>query len=301
MNGAICLPFITERKRDLLTVKAPAKINLTLEVLGRRRDGYHNIRSILQTVSLYDKISITEAKDISFSCNLSGWQAEQSLVSRAAQLLIEKTGVKCGAKIKIEKNIPLLSGLGGDSSDAVAVLKGLNKIWALHLPCWQLAEMAAELGSDTTYFVFGGTAMAEGKGGALVLLPDITPFWVVLLMPEVERSSGKTGKMYDSVANKRFSNGHISDTMMEDMVENRPLKHSSFYNVFEEIAMGMFKGLEEYRWRMLEAGAYQVMVAGSGPALFSLIKEKKLAQKVYKELKRNGNQVYLAQTIGQRD
>ncbi len=285
----------------MLLVRAPAKINLTLEVLGHRRDGYHNIRSILQTVNLCDRIDLEEADDFSFSCSLTGWEAGKSLVSRAARMFRDKVGIKCGARIRIEKEIPLLSGLGGDSSDAVAVLKGLNRLWGVHLPSWQLAEMAAALGSDTTFFVFGGTAMAEGRGEALVLLPDLALLWVILLLPEVERSNGKTGRLYQSLSKKQFSDGSISDAMMEDIVAGRQLNPSAFYNVFEETAMKTFARLEEYRWHLLEAGAYQVGLAGSGPTLYSLVKEKKLAQQIHRELKEKGHQVYLAQTIGQME
>ena len=145
------------------TYFAPAKINLTLEVLGRRDDGYHEVRSVMQAVSLGDCLTFNPSDEMLFECNLPGWSAERSLVSRVVARLQEVGGRKKGARITIAKRIPLASGLGGDASDAAAVLLGLNELWQLHLSLERLIEIAAGLGSDVPFFLRSGTALSSGR------------------------------------------------------------------------------------------------------------------------------------------
>ena len=128
----------------MLTVLAPAKVNLTLEVLGKRPDGFHEIRSVLQAVNLCDRLDFSPGRGINVTCDMPGWSLEESLVHRAVALMREAAGTSRGVDIKIEKRIPLMSGLGGDSSDAAAVLRGLNTLWELNLPQERLLGMAAQ-------------------------------------------------------------------------------------------------------------------------------------------------------------
>jgi 4-diphosphocytidyl-2-C-methyl-D-erythritol kinase len=183
----------------MLRLRAPAKINLTLEVLGERQDGFHDISSVIQTVGLCDSLNFRHANGIKVECDTPGWVAEKSLVPRAVELLAGAAGGQ-GAAIKIEKRIPLLAGLGGDSSAAAATLNGLNQLWGLGLPGWDLAEMASSLGSDVPFFLFGGTALVCGRGDVVTLLPALSRMWVVLLVPPVERAVGKTGRLYESLS-----------------------------------------------------------------------------------------------------
>ncbi len=146
------------------TLQAPAKLNLTLEVLAKRRDGFHEIRSVIQTINLCDSLRFQLSQNIEFNSDQSDWVSEESLVSKAASLLQEVTGCGKGATIEVSKRIPLLSGLGGDSSDAAATLCGLNKLWGLGLSQDKLLELATRLGSDVAFFLYGGTALVEGRG-----------------------------------------------------------------------------------------------------------------------------------------
>ena len=141
----------------MLTVPAPAKLNLTLEVLARRPDGYHEIRSVFQTISLGDTLHFQPGREIIFKSSLPGWTPEKSLIARAASLLKETSGCPQGVTIEVDNRIPLVSGLGGDSSDAAATLRGLNKLWELGLSREKLLELAAKLGSDVPFFLYGGT------------------------------------------------------------------------------------------------------------------------------------------------
>ncbi|MFC2006949.1 4-(cytidine 5'-diphospho)-2-C-methyl-D-erythritol kinase, partial [Chloroflexota bacterium] len=155
----------------MLTLFAPAKVNLTLEVLTKRPDGFHEICSVLQAVSLCDRFSFSQGNKIEFICNLPEWIVEKSLVSRATRLLQLVTGCSQGATVEIRKCIPLLSGLGGDSSDAATVLRGLDQLWGLNLPRRRLVELAQQLGSDVAFFLYGGTALVGGRGERVTPIP----------------------------------------------------------------------------------------------------------------------------------
>ena len=148
----------------MLTILAPAKLNLTLEVLAKRPDGLHEIRSLIQTINLCDSLRFRLSQSISFKCDEPKWLPERSLVSKAASLLQKATKCPNGATIEVNKRIPLLSGLGGDSSDAAAILRGLNKLWELGLSPPELVELASQLGSDIAFFLYGGTALVRGRG-----------------------------------------------------------------------------------------------------------------------------------------
>jgi len=159
----------------MLTVRAPAKINLTLEVLGRYQDGYHQICGVIQAISLGDELCFQSAEGIEFSSNSAEWVAERSLVHRAAGLIQSVTECSKGALVEVNKRIPLVSGLGGDSSDAAAVLRGLNWLWELNLSRDELLGLARQIGSDVAFFLHGGTALLEGKGELVTPLPPLPP------------------------------------------------------------------------------------------------------------------------------
>lgn len=284
----------------MLTLLAPAKVNLSLEVLYRRNDGYYELRSIIQSLSLCDRLSFSPAKTVQISSDSPDWQAEHSLVSKAVALFSEKCGQGRGVNLTIAKRIPLVSGLGGDSSCAAAVLKGLNKLWGCGYPRWRLMELGAELGSDVPFFMMGGTAMMEGRGETVTPLPTLNQMWAVLLVPEIEMPPDKTAALYRNLHADSFSSGEISDKLLEDICQGK-LSYSSCFNVFEKIAFTLFPDLAKYRWQFLEAGAYQIFLAGAGPTLFTLLKDKNMAEKIYHNLCQKGHQAYLVSTLGPLD
>ncbi|MFC1900676.1 4-(cytidine 5'-diphospho)-2-C-methyl-D-erythritol kinase, partial [Chloroflexota bacterium] len=163
----------------MFTVETPAKINLTLEVLGERGDGYHEIRSVMQSISLCDLLTFELSDDISIEVDMPEWKAEESLVSKTVHLIKEVTGCEKGAVIKIEKHIPLVSGLGGDSSDAAVVIRGLNRLWELGFNVDSMFELARRLSSDVYYFLSGGAALVEGRGEIITPVPPLTGMQVV--------------------------------------------------------------------------------------------------------------------------
>ncbi len=281
----------------MLTVLALAKLNLTLEVLAKRRDGFHEIRSVIQTINLCDSLSFQPGENIEFKSDSPGWTAEESLVSRAASLLQEATACSKGATIEVSKRIPLLSGLGGDSSDAAATLRGLNQLWGLGLSQGELVELAWQLGSDVGFFLYGGTALVEGRGEIVTPLPPLPHMWVVLAMPPIPRLPGKTKQLYDSLKASHYTDGQITHRLVEQLRGGKEFTPSLLFNTFENVAFTRFSEIGVFRSHMVEVGASDVHLAGSGPALFTLVKDKAKAEDLNFRLKRQRLEPYLTDTL----
>ncbi len=304
----------------MLKILAPAKLNLTLEVLAKRPDGFHEIRSVIQAINLGDSLRFRLSENIEFSCNDPDWVSAKSLVSKAVSLLQKTTGCAQGVTIEVDKRIPLVSGLSGDSSDAAAVLRGLNRLWGLGLSLGELLELASQLGSDVAFFLYGGTAVVRGRGEVVTPLPPFPHMWVVLMLPPVPRMLGKTGRLYASLKPGHYTRGEITDRLVamltggslegrspfktntspsplkERGIEGERLVHNLF-NVLEDVAVDSFAGLGGYRQQFIKAGAQDVHLAGSGPALFTLVKDKAQAEKIYHNLQHQGLESYLTETL----
>jgi 4-diphosphocytidyl-2-C-methyl-D-erythritol kinase len=283
-------------RKEMPDIKAPAKINLTLEVLGERPDGFHEIRSVIQTIDLYDSLRFRSSRQFLFSSDNPDFIAEESLVSRAAAILQEASGLTRGAAIDIKKRIPLVAGLGGDSSDAAAVLSGLNRLWELRLSPAQLLELAPGLGSDVPFFLYGGTALVKGRGEKVKALPPLPRRWVVLLVPPFPRMAEKTAKLYASLKPGHYTDGQITESLVKALNDRRGLKPSMLFNTFENVAFELFPGLKTYRDHFVKLGAYNVHLAGSGPALFALPDDKMQAENLYTRCEQQGLDCYLAET-----
>jgi 4-diphosphocytidyl-2-C-methyl-D-erythritol kinase len=278
-------------------VKAPAKINLTLEVLGERPDGFHEIRSVIQAIDLYDTLSFRSNHQLRFSCDNPDFIADKSLVSRAAAMLQEASGSAEGATVEIKKRIPMVAGLGGDSSDAAAVLSGLNKLWKLRLSPAKLLEIAPGLGSDVPFFLYGGTALVEGRGEKVTRLPPLPRRWVVLLMPPFPRMSKKTTQLYASLKPSHYTDGQITEKLVKALNDRRGFRPSMLFNTFENTAFELFPKLKLYKDHFVKLGAYNVHLAGSGPALFALLDDKFQAENLYARCELQGLECYLAETL----
>jgi 4-diphosphocytidyl-2-C-methyl-D-erythritol kinase len=279
-----------------ITIFAPAKVNLSLEVLRRRDDGYHEVRSVIQAVSLGDHLTFSPSQDLAFVCDLPGWLAEKSLVSRAATLMREEEGCRAGATVKIIKRIPLASGLGGDASDAAAVLRGLRALWRLDITPERLTELAARLGSDVPFFLLGGTALARGRGEVLSSLPTPAGHWLVVLTPALPRPLEKTATLYARLKLGDFTDGDHTDALAVSLARGDGLADEALYNAFEAVADDVFPELARYRQAMHTAGATRVHLAGAGPSLFSLHKSRAEAEAVCDKLA--GQPICLAETVG---
>lgn len=281
----------------MVTVSAPAKINLTLEVLGKRGDGFHEIRSVIQTIDLCDTLRFRRGNDIEIKSDLPGWVAGQSLVSGAVAALREATGFSGGAAIEIEKRIPLLSGLGGDSSDAAAVLKGLNRLWELDLSGEKLLELAGRLGSDVPFFLSGGTALLRGRGEIVTPLAPFPPLWIVVAVPPLPRQAGKTKLLYQSLGAGHFTDGQITRDLADRLEKGEKFDPSLLFNTFENVAFDKFPGLGAAREHFIKLGAADVHLAGSGPALFTLVEDKAAAEEMCSLLGQQRMEPYLAKTL----
>jgi 4-diphosphocytidyl-2-C-methyl-D-erythritol kinase len=283
------------RETSMLTVAAPAKLNLTLEVLGKRPDGFHEIRSIVQTVAFHDSFRFGISQNIELRCDRHDWTASDSLVSKAVSLLKETSGCSRGAIIEIDKKIPLTAGLGGDSSGAAATLRGLNKLWGLGLSLAKLSVLASRLGADVTFFLYGGTVLLEGRGEIVTPLPSLPRMWAVLLVPPVPRMPSKTERLYASLDSHNYTLGQTTDQLVASLKSGKGLSVPPF-NVFENIAFDIFPGLAGYRQQFLQAGTGEVHLAGSGPSLFTLLTDRPQAEQIYQRLQQEGLESYLTET-----
>jgi len=306
----------------MLTVLAPAKINLTLEVLAKRPDGFHEIRSVIQAISLCDSLHLESSRKVAFKSDMSGWLAGESLVSKAVTLLQQATGCSKGVTIEVAKRIPLMAGLGGDSSDAAAILRGLNQLWELNLPLEKLLELAGQLGSDVSFFLYGGTALLEdlgeivttlppfldsgtalleGRGEVVTPLPPLPHSWLVLAMPPVPPLPGKTRQLYESLKANHYTDGQITRRMVNTVKKGKPLSPSLLFNTFENVAFDIFPGLGTAREHFIKIGATDVHLAGSGPALFTIVTEKSRAEALYSLLQGQRMTPFLAETVSPSD
>ncbi len=280
----------------MITLSAYAKINLTLEVLGRRPDGYHDIASVVQTIDLADTLSFAENGELRLLCETPVLASTDNLVVRAAVLLRDVTGCSKGARIRLDKAIPLAAGLGGGSSDAAATLVGLNELWGLNLPLSRLVRVASELGSDVPFFLIGGTALVEGRGERVTPLPSLPDISVVLLKPPLDIPN-KTARLFGALAEADFTPGQWTQRLVSLLHQGGSPAGSKLFNVFERAAYAFYPGLDGYRQQFLAAGAAMVHLAGAGPTLFALVNDESQGEELYQRIRSCSLEAYLAQTV----
>jgi 4-diphosphocytidyl-2-C-methyl-D-erythritol kinase len=281
----------------MVTIFAPAKINLTLEVLGRRADGYHEVRTVLQAIDLCDILSFELAQGIDLQCSSPGLDSAHNLVVKAAVLLQKVTGCRSGVSIRLAKLIPSASGLGGGASDAAATFSGLNELWELGFSPQKLARLAPQLSSDAAFFIHGGTALARGRGEKVIRMPSFPDGWVVLLRPPLPEMQQKTEQLYARLNACHFTRGQFSRRLSQQLRRDPEIETSLFFNVFEMVAFDAFPGLGEYWQRFLAAGASSVHLAGSGPTLFTLVGARAQGEEIHCRLRLQGLEAYLARTL----
>ncbi|MGA9047877.1 MAG: 4-(cytidine 5'-diphospho)-2-C-methyl-D-erythritol kinase [Dehalococcoidia bacterium] len=281
----------------MLTARAPAKINLVLEVLGKRSDGYHEIKSIVQAVSLFDVLSFEKNDRLEIGCNIASLQSPDNLVVKAAEALRTKTGYEGGARIRLEKIIPMDSGLGGGSSDGAAALAGLNKLWSLGLSQKELVEIAADIGSDVPFFIHGGTCLVEGRGDKVVPLPDPQDTYYLLVRPEIQVQAGKTGKLYSMLGPADLSDGRYADRAIGRMRMERKINPDLLYNTFDKIAVRAYRGMEDFRTRFADVAGGHIHLAGSGPSLFAITDGRTQAEAFKLKLGNEGLKSYVVSSL----
>lgn len=280
----------------MLRCLAPAKVNLVLEVLGKRVDGYHEIRSLMQTINLCDVLSFELAKEISLECTELSLQTPDNLVLKAAGLLRETCNCQKGVEIRLEKRIPWGVGLGGGSSDAAATLLALNELWKLGLATSDLVRLAARLGSDVPLFIYGGTALVTGKGEKVAPMPSATG-WFILLVPPLPKLIHKTKQLYSRLRREHYTPGQFVDKALETLSQTGQIPPSLFFNIFDKVAFDAFPGLETSWERFEGAGARDIHLAGSGPALFAPVDTEADARDLCSRLSQQELEAYAVSTI----
>ncbi|MGE8081861.1 4-(cytidine 5'-diphospho)-2-C-methyl-D-erythritol kinase [Peribacillus loiseleuriae] len=281
-----------------LMEKAPAKINLALDVLFKRPDGYHEVEMIMTTVDLADRIELKEigGNQIEIlSHNRFVPDDHRNLAYQAAFVLKQRYGINTGVQIAIEKNIPVAAGLAGGSSDAAATLRGLNKLWNLNLSMDELAEIGAEIGSDVSFCVYGGTALAKGRGEKITQLPVPPKCWVVLAKPTIGVS---TADIY-----RRLQVGNMGHPNIKEMIsaiENNSYERvcNGVGNMLEQVTLQLYPEVANIKSQMKTFGADAVLMSGSGPTVFGLVEHDSRMQRVYNGLRGFCDQVYAVRMLG---
>nr|EJQ87704.1 4-diphosphocytidyl-2-C-methyl-D-erythritol kinase [Bacillus cereus HuA4-10] len=284
-----------------LLVKAPAKINLSLDVLGKRQDGYHEVKMIMTTIDLADRLELMELAEDRIeilSHNRYVPDDQRNLAYQAAKLLKEKFNVKKGVSITIEKTIPVAAGLAGGSSDAAATLRGLNKLWNLGLTIEELAELGAEIGSDVSFCVYGGTAVATGRGEKIEHIKTPPSCWVILAKPHIGVS---TADVYGNLKLNRVTHPNV-DKMVE-VINDGDYKGicDTVGNVLEDVTFVMHPEVARIKAQMKRFGADAVLMSGSGPTVFGLVHHDSRMHRIYNGLKGFCEQVYAVRLLGERE
>ncbi len=270
-----------------MKVIAPAKINLYLEILGRDRNGYHRIKTVFQSVKLYDEIILSETKHdkIEVACyndkkkRLKGLSGKKNIVYKTALLLKQQYKVNKGARIRINKSIPVAAGLGGGSSDAAAALSGLNSLWKLRIERNELIHIARKLGADVPFFLFGDTALGEGYGDVVSPFPHIGRKWVLLVKPDF---AVKTKWVYDKVNKKKSLTNDINVNRIKRLLRENPGK--LLFNRLEEVVVTRYPVINRIKKYLVDNGAEFSMMSGSGPTVFAFVENRKTGIKLKKEI-----------------
>lgn len=282
---------------DTVTLKALAKINLGLDVLGRRENGYHDVRMVMQTIYLYDNVTMekTEEAGIQLECNLFYLPVDETNIAyKAAKLLMDEFDIKEGVRIVLDKHIPVAAGLAGGSANAAAVLVGMNRLFSLGLSQQQLMERGVSLGADVPYCVMRGTVLAEGIGEVLTPLPPLPKCYVLIAKPGISVS---TKTVYDKLDSQDIPSHPDIDGIIEGLDKQDIYKvASSMGNVLETVTIGDYPIIEEIKDVMKEEGALNAMMSGSGPTVFGIFDDKSKARQAQERMRQLqiAKQVYIA-------
>jgi 4-diphosphocytidyl-2-C-methyl-D-erythritol kinase len=279
---------------------AHAKINLTLDVLGRRADGYHELASVMQTIALHDVLAFHEiaGEELQFTCNVPELAGPDNLVVRAAEMVRAQVGWRRGLRIELYKRVPWPAGLGGGSSDAACVLRTLNRWWHLELGQKELLELAASLGSDVPFFLIGGTALVEGRGERVTPLPDLPGWWVMLVKADLVVP---TPHVFHRMDPSLYTDGRSTAEVVAHIRSAMNPPAALLRNALEAPAIALFPEIARYMAILRAAGAPAVHMSGSGPTLFALFDELAPALAVCDRLQAQSMAVYLTHTVSRRE
>ena len=272
-----------------ITIEAPAKLNLGLEVLGRRPDGYHDIATIYLSVGLQDRLTVMPSADLRVLCDQPELAGDANLVARALTALRNSCRIDAGARIELRKMIPVAAGLGGASSDAAAALLAARKLWRLPLTRNALADLALRVGSDVPFFLNGGCALGRGKGERLAPLPLPSDAWFVVVVPHVFIPR-KTASLYAMLRTGDFSEGKRIDAQAARLRGSDRLDPDLLGNAFARVLHARLPWLAALPASMRACGASVVALSGAGPAHYALVDAPDRAERIADKLRtRLGN------------
>ncbi|KPN96155.1 4-(cytidine 5'-diphospho)-2-C-methyl-D-erythritol kinase [Lysinibacillus sp. ZYM-1] len=285
----------------MLYVKAPAKINLTLDVLYKRPDNFHEVEMVMTTVDLADRISLESREDgviQIFSTDNFVPNDHRNFAYQAARLIKDTYGIRQGVSITIEKEIPIAAGLAGGSSDAAATLKGLNELWNLGLSIDELAELGAKIGSDVSFCVYGGTALATGRGEIIKEIPAPPNCWVVLAKPKIGVS---TAEVYGGLKVEGLQHPNTKQMIQAIETKDYELLCSSLGNVLETVTFKLHPEVVMLKEQMKRFGADATLMSGSGPTVFGLVDSEARVSRIYNGLRGFCEEVYAVRILGERN
>lgn len=291
------LSEILEIKMNEYRIKAYAKINLGLDVIGRLENGYHEVKMVMQTVGIYDVLDFQRTEGGIVITTDSGElpTGEDNLIYKAAKLMIEKYGIKEGVKIHLEKHIPIAAGMAGGSTDAAATLKGMNRLFDLGCMLKDLMELGVQIGADVPYCVMGGTALAEGIGEKLTPLAPAPDCYVLVAKPDINVS---TKYVYEHLDAQEIVKHPDIDGMVEAIAEESLQGIlDRMENVLETVTVSAYPVIRTIKERMKELGAINSLMSGSGPTVFGIFVEKDMARRAYDKLEEEqlAKQIFLTE------
>ena len=288
---------------DEITLKALAKINLGLDVIRRREDGYHEVSMVMQTIHLYDRLEIAKSHEpgIHIRSNLNFLPVnENNIAYKAAALLMEEFHLEGGMEIQLQKYIPVAAGMAGGSTNAAAVLFGMNRMYDLGLSQKELMDRGVTLGADVPYCIMRGTVLAEGIGEELTTLPAMPKCTILVAKPPISVS---TKVVYEALDAKEISEHPDIDGVIEGLEEGSLKKvASAMGNVLEDVTIPMHPVIEEIKQEMKECGALNAMMSGSGPTVFGLFENRTAAREAQRRIREKSlaGQVYVTSIHGVR-
>ena len=279
-----------------ISVKALAKINLGLDVVRRREDGYHEVKMVMQTIHLFDRLEMKKtAGGITMTTNLSFLPTnENNLVYKAAKLLMDEFQIRDGIDVKLHKYIPVAAGMAGGSTDAAAVLYGMNRMFELGLSKEELMQRGVKIGADVPYCIMRGTVLAEGIGEKLTPLPPMPKCQILIAKPPISVSTKMVYEKLDSCEIKE----HPDIDGILDGLKNQDLEQvaASLGNVLEKVTVEAYPVIAQIKECMMEAGALGAMMSGSGPTVFGIFRDRRTAKEAFTKVKAQNlaKQIYLA-------
>lgn len=280
-----------------MLIKAHAKINISLDVVGKREDGYHLLKMIMQMIDLYDLIEVNKIKSgIQLSCNKHYIPVdERNLAYKAAKLFMEEYSIKEGVEINIKKNIPVAAGLAGGSTDVAAVLKAMNNIFKVQATEEQLMKLGVKIGADVPYCIIGGTALCEGIGEIVTPLESFKNQILVLVKPNFGVSTKEVYQALDITRVQR----HPSTDILISGIEQNNLKvvSDNMKNILENVTLKKHSILRDIKREMVNMGALGALMSGSGPTVFGFFDDMLRAQICYDKFKTKYTEVFLTRTI----